>query len=378
MKIAMFTDAYRPQINGVVTSIENFSTELRKMGHDVVIFAPKSVQNTKDDLYTYRFSSVPFRAYKEYRIAVPYQIVTDTKIPKDFDIVHVHSPFSLGFLGLRFAKHYGIPSVGSFHTLFPEYPHYAVGRLSRLKEIRHAFRRVTWTYLSRFYNQCSAVISPSETMTKEITLHGIKNIFTVPNGVKQRKIYGSKKSIRKSYGFANDDKIMLHVGRITKEKNIDFIIKTLSESLKNNANYKLIIASDGPYRKSIEELAEKLNLKGNVIFTGYLDDKKLEDYYSLADVFLMASRSETQGLVLVEAAMAMLPSVVLDAPVIGDFVKENGTGIAAKEADFATAVDAMIKQKPRNIEKKCIAAAKKYEIQRCARQLLKVYESVRR
>lgn len=376
MRIAMFTDAYKPQINGVVTSIENFSDELRKMGHEVIIFAPKSVQNTKDDLYTYRFSSVPFRAYKEYRIAVPYQIMTDTKIPKDFDIVHVHSPFSLGFLGLRFAKHYGIPSVGSFHTLFPEYPHYAVGRLSRLKEIRHAFRRVTWTYLSRFYNQCAVVISPSETMTKEISLHGVKNIFTVPNGIKQRKMHGSKNTTRKSYGFTKDDKIMLHVGRITKEKNIDFIIKSLSELIKDNTNYKLVIASDGPYRKNTEELVKKLNLTNKIIFTGYLDHKQLEDYYSLADVFLMASRSETQGLVLVEAAMAGLPSVVLDAPVTGDFVKENGTGIAADEAGFSSAVDLMINQKPKNIEKKCIETAKKYEIRRCAKQLLKVYESV--
>ncbi len=368
MRIAMFTDAYKPQVNGMVTSIENFSASLRAMGHEVVIFAPQ-VDNAEDDRFTYRFSSVPLRTYKEYRIALPYPL---TNLPKNFDIVHIHSPFSIGALGHLFAKHYGLPSVGTFHTLFPEYPHYAVGRLSRFREIKNAFRTISWKYLIEFYGRCTEVIAPSEITAKELEVRGLNNVSVVPNGVNIKTRKKDKIKLRKKYGFDKNDKILLHVGRITKEKNIDFIIKCCFDIIKKS-NFKLIITSDGPYREELEELSLKLGLEKNVIFTGYLNENSLDDFYSLADIFVMSSKTETQGLVLIEAALHKLPMVVLDSPVIGDFVGEHDTGIVANEHDFDSAIGLVYKRR-KKFANNCLKAAKKYDIKKCTKELVAVYE----
>ena len=371
MRIAMFTDAYRPQVNGMVTSIESFAASLRALGHEVVIFAPKSFENYKDDRFTYRFSSVPLRTYKEYRIALPYPL---TNMPKNFDIVHIHSPFSIGALGHLFAKHYGLPSVGTFHTLFPEYPHYAVGRLSKFRAIKNAFRTISWKYLIKFYGKCNEVIAPSERTAKELISRGLNNVIIVPNGIDIKIRKNDKLKLRKKYSFDKNEKILLHVGRITKEKNIDFIIKSCSKLLEQKSNYKLVITSDGPYREELEKLASKLGIEKNVVFTGYLSKNSLDDFYTLSDIFVMASKTETQGMVLIEAALRKRPTGVLDSPVIGDFVKENGTGLVASESDFSDAIE-KVYGKRNKFSSDCLKAAKKYDIKECTKQLISVYES---
>ncbi|MBI4162615.1 MAG: glycosyltransferase [Candidatus Aenigmarchaeota archaeon] len=379
MKIAMFTDAYRPQVNGMITSIESFTASLRALGHEVVIFAPmanrlasgmsNASENYKDDKFTYRFSSVPLNTYKEYSIALPYPL---THMPKNFDIVHIHSPFSIGAVGHLFAKHYGLPSVGTFHTLFPEYPHYAIGRLSKFREIKNAFRLISWKYLIRFYGKCTEVIAPSEGTAHELISRGLSNVSIIPNGIDIKISGKNKKNLRKKHGFDSNDKILLHVGRITKEKNMDLLIKSCAKPIKNS-NFKLVITSDGPYRTELEKLTKKLGIENSIVFTGYLSKDALDDFYSLADVFIMASKTETQGMVLIEAALHKLPAAVLNTPVIGDFVRENNTGEVSDEKNFGKTIEDVYENR-KSFEKSCVISAKKFDIKKCTKQMIAVYE----
>src|SRR3989344_5404586 len=342
MKIAFFTDSYEPQINGLVTSIDMFAKELKKNGHEVIIFAPYSPNYKDKEKNVRRIKSVEFSNYKEYRIGIPFRLMINPKI-KDVDIIHIHSPFSVGLTGLLFSKQYGIPCVSTFHTLYSEYLHYLIknSMISNSKKFKKLFSKVSWSYMRWFYNSSDVVIAPSKQIKNVIRKNGIKkHTEVIPTGTKFESIKKSKKKLRKKYGFVNE-KIILHVGRVSKEKNMEFIINSLKKELSEN-NWKLIIASDGPHRSKLENLAKSLNLKNKIIFTGYLSDDALQEYYNLSDVFVMASKAETQGIVLLEAAKYGIPSVVLNSPVIADFVRQNKTGIVSSKSNFSSDIEKLL------------------------------------
>ena len=172
--------------------------------------------------------------------------------------------------------------------------------------------------------------------------------------------------------------MILHVGRITKEKNIEFIIRSLERILRKDA--VLVVTSDGPNRAALEELAASLRLDKKIIFTGYLSDRDLAKFYALADVFVMASESETQGLVLLDAANNSLPSVVVDAPVISDFVRSTRTGIVSSRKDFAKNVERALSDESlrRSLMTNCAGVRADYSVEKCTDRLLSVYESARK
>lgn len=370
MRIAIFTDSYKPQINGLVKSLELFNKELRKRGHKIYIIAPKVPDYKDKEKGVFRTSSVELSSYKEYRIALPFRTVID--FPIKADVIHVQSPFSMGVAGLAVAKSKNIPTVGTFHTMFSEYIHYFFSkRLLKSQRFRKMLKKGLWKYLIWFYNRCDIVIAPTEQIKKVLIKRGVKSkIVVIPTGVEIKSSRKSKASLRKTYGFSENDKILLHVGRITKEKNIDFIINSLKNLLKDK-KHKLIITSDGPYKENLIRSAEKAGIN-NIIFTGYLSEDKLNDYYRLSDVFVMASKTETQGLVLLEAVNNELPVVVLDAPVISDFVKENNIGLIAKKEEFLEKIKQIESKKFSNFKK----VSEKYDIRKCANNLESVYKEL--
>lgn len=359
MKIAFFTDTYEPQVNGVVISINRFVKELRRRGHIVYIFSPSS-PGYKPDKFVRTFKSIAFRNYPEYRIGIP--LIDKFFKKKRFDIVHVHTPATVGLAGVLMAKYHELPLVGTYHTLIPEYAHY----LTETKEIKRITKKALWKYSSLFYNNCSCVIAPSEEIRNELKRHDIrKEIAVIPTGI-EIKI---RRPIR------HRGKIILHVGRITKEKNIHFILKALKNVLKEDA--KLVITSDGPSKDELVKLSKKLGIERNVIFTGYVSQKNLEELYSKSDLFVMASKSETQGIVLIEAMAFSLPVVVLKSPVIGNFVGRNNIGFVTNEKNFAKEVKKMLfNDKIRKRFIKNCRAVKEYNIRNCTDKLIDVYSEL--
>lgn len=363
----MFTDTYEPQINGVVTSIKIFTKYLRKDGHDVHIFCPNSPNFKHRDKFVHTFKSMKFVRYPEYRIALPYYL---PMFRKKFDIVHIHTPASVGLIGLLFAKYHKIPIIGHFHTIVPEYGHYITERAKKIT------KSTLWNYSSLFYNRCNCVIAPSNYIKKMLERYMKVKIVVIPTPIEfkrpkdKRKL---RKKYEKKYNLSEKDKILLHVGRITKEKNITSIIHAIKKI--HNENVKLIISSDGPYR---DELEKKVRGMKNVIFTGYLSDDELDDMYSLSDVFVFASKTETQALVLLEAVSHGLPVVILDTPVLSEFVLENGVGLVANKNDFSKKIIMALNTRDlkTNVMKMKNEIQKKYNPERCTKELVDVYNSI--
>jgi len=366
MKIAMFTDTYHPQFNGVVTSIDFFVNELRKE-HEVHIFCPHTPGFENKDKFVHMFKSIEFKRYPGYRIGLPASLINFDF--SDFDIIHLQTPATMGLAGLAIGKNNKIPIVGTFHTLIPEYSDY----ITKAKIAKEVTKKVLWKFVKHFYNSCDAVIAPSNPIKKDLEKHGvIKKIYVIPTGIYLDKtakevIKKSKTYLRKKYKIPKNEKIILHVGRITKEKNIELILKAISKI----DDVKLIITSEGPYKTHLEKMVKELKIEKKVVFTGFLSRKKLYEYYRLSDAFVIASKTETQGLVLLEATMFKLPILSLDAPVVGDFVRENNAGIVCKEREFPESIKKVLKIR---IDNKKIL--EKYSPKMIIKDLIDVYNSV--
>lgn len=375
MKVAFFTDTYEPQINGVVTAIRLFSKYLRLRGHEVHIFYP-SADKKPSDSRKHKFPSVGFRNYPGYRIAIPYALMFEKEfMGMDFDVVHVHTPAVTGIAGLLLAKLYHKPVVGTFHTLIPEYSHYFLGSLQNIRPFKRLAKMLLWKYTAMFYNECDVVIAPTEEMKKLLIRHGVrKGIKVIPAGIEMIRSKKSKAALRKKHGFSIKDKLILHVGRVTKEKNIRLILN----AMKRLDGAKLIIASDGPYRNVLENAARKMGISERVIFTGFVSEGILNEFYRMSDVFVMASKTETQGLVLAEAAVHGLPIVVLDAPVISDFVMENDAGIVSDERGFAKNVRLVLKNEKLRKRFADNSAIKNYDIRKCTREMADIYSHAKK
>ncbi|MCD6557851.1 MAG: glycosyltransferase [Candidatus Aenigmarchaeota archaeon] len=371
MKIAMFTDSYEPQINGVVTSINNFTSELRKMGHEVHIFAPKDPKYKPKDRFVHCFDSLQFKPYPEYRIGLTHSFLINSLFNKtDFDVIHVHTPFTLGITGLLLAKSKRIPIIGTFHTLISEYTKYLV-KIEKLEEIG---KKTAWAFTSWFYNNCDIIIVPTKEIKRVAIKNGLKKpIKILPTGIRLTRKKYDKRRLKKKYKL-DDKTVLLHVGRVCKEKNIDFIIKSMKYVPEGII---LIITSDGPAKKELEKMVKEEALSEKVVFTGYLSNKKLDEIYGLSDIFLMASETDTQGLVLLEALQHGLPLVVTKAPVISDFVKKNKVGLVSRRnhKEFADKIIKLSKDKRlyNQLLKNKDKTLETYDIKRCTKELLKIY-----
>lgn len=369
MNVVFFTDTYEPQINGVVTSIKNFSSGLKEANHNVYIACPGSPKH-EFGRNVYKYPSLGFWGYSGYRIAIPKRLKMKDKI----DIVHVHTPATMGLVGMLYSKYHKRPCIGTFHTVIPEYVSCIMKGLERKAKIREITKRILWKYVIWFYNKCDAVIVPSPSIKKMLRRHGLKrDIYVIPTGMETDKRRGNRKELRKKYGFGPEDKIILHVGRLSKEKNIFFIL----DSIKKIKYDKLIITSDGPVKKALERHAKK-NKIPNVIFTGFVPKRHLQDLYSISDVLVFASRSETQALILLEAVFNNLPVVVLSSPVLRDFVIENKIGITSSNRNFGHAVEKVLGNDTlrERFKMNCKPARKKYSIESTTAPLIRLYSKL--
>ncbi len=363
MKIIFFTDTYKPQVNGVVTSIDLFSRELKKRGHDVHIICPKDKKSPEEKNVHY-LKSLKFKPYPEYRIGIPSPRVL--KITKKIspDIIHIHGPFSMGVLGLSVAKYKKIPVVMTYHTFITNYTHY----LTKRKFLDKYNKKIAKKYTKWFFNKSDTVIAPSTPIKKILKNYGIrKNIEVIPTGIKTKKKTKTKKF---------ETPTILHVGRVTKEKRIDHLIKAFAK-LKDK-QYQLIITSEGPYRKELERFVKKNKIE-NVKFYGYVSDKKMEELYKKSHLFACASKSETQGLVLLEAMSNGCPVLVSESMGFKDFVIDGVNGMFfKKESEIPDKIEEIIKDKKlrKILIKNGYETTKKYTMKNCCKKLEKVYKKL--
>jgi len=290
LKIGFFTDTYTPQINGVVSSIESFRLELERQGHDVYVFAPKMKPEPKESSRIIRFRAFKFIFQPEYYVSVPFTRQIIKKFWKqEHDIVHTHTPFSLGNLGYYYSAVKKVPLVSTYHTLYPEYvkAYILQGKVLTPNMVKKLS--------AIFHNRCDLTIAPSDKIKTLLKSYGVRSpIGSLPTGINLDNFKNpGKNNFREKYKISANDKVLLYVGRVAREKNIDFLINAFKINFEKFQNIKFIIAGDGPHKKDLKALTNKLGLDKQIIFTGYLNKTEVVKAYYSSDIFVFASSTKS-------------------------------------------------------------------------------------
>ena len=308
MNIGLFTDTYFPQLSGVATSIQTLKNALEKNGHSVFIFTTTDPHLGKGTIEpnVFRVSSVPFVSFTDRRIAFR-GLFQATKIAKEvkLDIVHTQTEFSMGMIGKYVAHSLGIPAIHTYHTMYEDYLHYVLnGHLLKPYHVK----RFTKAYL----HNMDGVVAPSERVKETFTRYGVTiPMRIIPTGVDLTAINENpRRDVRKELGIDSNEKVILTLSRVAAEKKIDQILDVLPTVLESEPNVKFVIAGDGPDVQPLKDQVARLSLEDYVIFAGSVEHSDVGNYYRMADLFVSASDTETQGLTYIEALAAGTKCVV--------------------------------------------------------------------
>ena len=383
MRIGIFTDTYPPYINGVSTSVAMLEKALTKLGHQVYIVT------VNDDIIKYKYENndhiiripgIPIGIY-DYRLTGAYPIKAVRKIMKwNLDVIHSQTEFGVGTFARIIAKQLNIPLVHTYHTMYEDYVHYIT------KGYFDTPSKKIVEYLTNFYCDQTAteLIVPTKKtydLFKE-KYHFSKNIHIVPTGIEVEKFYKENfkekelNELRSKIGLSKDSFTIMFVGRLAEEKSVDVLIDA-HKKLVNKYNCTLLIVGDGPDIDKYKALARKLKIEENVIFTGKVPWEEVTKYYQLADIFATASKSETQGLTVIEAMAASLPVVAVDDESFRTVIIEDLNGKLFKsKKEYIEDVEEFIKN-PSMLKKYGVQArinAEQYSSKYFAERVLDVYK----
>lgn len=309
MRVLFISDVYFPRVNGVSTSIRTFRADLAAAGVDTTLIAPEypAAGPAEPQLVRVPSSGVP-RDPEDRRMRwSALNAALEALGPRSFDLVHIHTPFVAHYAGVRFGRRAGIPVVATYHTFFEEYLHHYVPFLPRALG-RSLARRFTLSQCA----QLDAIVVPSEPMRALLLGYGVTTLtHVIPTGLPaDRFAPGDGARFRARFSIDADRPLLLYVGRVAHEKNIEFLLHSFVALRRARPDALLVIAGEGPARPHLEAQAVELGIAPHTRFIGYLDrEQGLADCYAAADVFVFASRTETQGLVLLEALAQGRPVV---------------------------------------------------------------------
>lgn len=312
MRIGIFTDAYSPLISGVATSINILTSELRKQNHEVVIVTFESGKKQEEE-YVIRIPGkrMPMKGLKDYFVAK----VTRKKLKAldelHLDIVHVHTEFTMGRLGRKYAKKHNVPLVYTYHTMYEDYVHFLSPLFKRL------LKKIARDYCKSFIKTVDQAVFPSIKVKNRFESYGYKGTpKIIPTGIhleRFRKINFNKEDVSKlkqKLGFNEDEFVMLFLGRISREKSLETLIIKFAELYKTNPKTKLLLVGGGPDAEDFKELVKELEIEDHVVFTGMVSPDEVAFYYQVGDLFVNFSMTETQGLTYIEALASGVPLLV--------------------------------------------------------------------
>ena len=329
MNIGFFTDTYFPQVSGVSTSVKLLRDELERQGHRVIIFTTTD-PDAKPEANVVRLPSVPFVSFDDRRIAYAgFERCLKVAREYDLDLIHTHTEFSLGMAGRYVASRLKIPNVHTYHTLYEKYTHYILnGKLIRPSHVK---------LLSKlFCNQADGVISPSIMTKTTLRDYGVKvPIQVIATGVEIPEYQATKRqTMRQQLGLSEEDVVLLSLSRLSKEKNIAEVLNAYAKVLQTDPKAKLVIVGDGPEREALEEQARQLGVKP--VFVGEVSHDAVVNYYQMADLYINASMSETQGLTYLEAFANRLPIIAKRNDYLASIMTSDSFGQLFEDfSDFA-------------------------------------------
>jgi glycosyltransferase involved in cell wall biosynthesis len=378
MKIAIFTNNYLPNPYGVSMSIESFRKELEKMGHKVYIFAPefKGYVDQNPNVYRYPALDINFSGVR-FPLAIPFSYKLSRILKNlEIDVVHAQHPNLLGWQARRWAKKKNVPLIFTWHTLYDQYAHFTPFIPSKI---------AAWWSISNavaFANKSDQIIVPTQSIKTIIKNWGVKNseIDAIASGVDAEMFKDSnREEVRIKYAVAEDEILLLLVSRLTNEKNVHFLFESVFNVLKKNQKIKFLIVGGGGEREALEKKIQENGLEKQAFFAGIVPAAKIKNYYAAADIFVHASKSETQGMILTEALFLGLPIVSVRATGAQDLVGNFVSGILVEEdkEKFALAVEKLAgdselrKKYSQNAQG---IARENYTSSICTQKLLEVYQ----
>lgn len=382
MRVLFVSDVYFPRVNGVSTSVRTFRHDLGACGVETTLVAPDyGVEGDDIEPNIVRVPSARVPGDPEDRRmrwgALNFAL-EDLARDGGFDLVHIHTPFIAHYAGVRFARRVGIPCVATYHTFFEEYLHHYVPVIPR-----RIGRALAKTFTRSQCRDVSGLIAPSEPMRDVLQAYGVTTpIHVLPTGLPEDRFkLGNGARFRAEQQLPLDRPLVTYVGRVAHEKNIEFLVSVFADVRKQIPNAMLVIAGEGPAREPLRQLVARQGLSDSVRFVGYLDrNTGLLDCYAAADVFVFASRTETQGLVLLEA-MAQGTPVVSTAELGTKFVLQPGSGalvVPENMTQFSSAVVRVLQDKALHEELRVRgrAYAQTWSSRLLAQRLADLYRSV--
>ncbi len=377
LNIAFYTDSYLPAVDGVVSSMLNFKRELERRGHNVYIFT-SGRRGQKHEKGVIVYPGVRFKPYPQYNIAIfPFNSVSRLK-ELHIDVIHAQTPFVMGFAGLIAAKFGRYPIVGTFHTMINNksvieeyYP--------RNRGLKRLTKKYLWLYTQFFYSKCNMTIAPSHSIQKYLAKRGIRNTTVVPNSVDVNAFEGASGSrIRKRLGIGRGERMVLYLGRMSREKRLDVMLRACKVLAKRDVNARFVFGGHGPAEEHCKHLAERLGIGGRVNFLGFVEKEELPGLYAAADAFCMPSTFETQGIVCLEAMASGKPVVGADFLALKDLIKNGKNGERFMPGDYTSCANKIerVLNNPEAYRKSAIGTAREFSVEKTTDRLLDTYNFV--
>lgn len=384
MRIGIFTDTYPPYINGVSTSVIMLQKALEKKGNEVFIVtvnADNMSYKYENENKIIRIPGIPIGIF-DYRLTGIYPLRAIEKIKKwNLDIIHSHTEFGVGTFARIIAKQLNIPLVHTYHTMYEDYVHYITkGYFNR------SSKKIV-EYLTKFY--CDKTVKELIVPTKKTydlfkqKYHVERNIYIIPTGIEVERFYKERildedvQKLKDQLSIKKDDFIILFVGRMAKEKSVDFLIDSQSYFSKKYSHVKLLLIGDGPYLSDFKKQAKRQRIEDSVIFAGKVPWKDVPKYYQLAHVFVTASKTETQGLTVIEAMAGSIPVIAIDDESFNKDVIDDLNGHLFKnKRQYKIAIDDLIvnDEKRKRLGHQARIHAESHSSKYFAEQVLDVYK----
>lgn len=339
MNIGLFTDTYYPELNGVANSVYLLKKELEKKGHNVYVITTKTPGAPANEKGVYRVPSKACSFVPERRIGHVYNPKIARKIHKmKLDIIHTNTEFSIGMFGWIMAHELFIPVVHTYHTIYEDYTHYIKKYISneeRAKKIVKMYSKIS-------VHGAEELIVPTEKVAELMRSYSVKpDINVIPTGIDLSRFRArdddmTKLRLKASLGIPKNNKVVLYLGRVSEEKNIDEIMNYLDGYMEQKPNITFLLVGDGPYKSTLEKNARMQKNRKQIIFAGAKPWDEITHYYQIADVFVSASTSETQGLTYIEALASGVPVVArMDPCLDGVLINgKNGFGYEDKQTFY--------------------------------------------
>lgn len=379
LHVLMISDVYFPRINGVSTSIETFRHDLGDENVEVTLIAPGYPQsNGHDTVHRVPSRKVPFDPEDRLMQWQPLLRGLREAGRREVDLVHVQTPFAAHYAGLRAKRMFGVPVLATYHTHFEEYIHHYLPLMPRTV-LRSVARRIARSQC----NELDAVVVPSTAMRDTLLDYGIQSpLHVLPTGIPNAQFAnGDGAAFRRRHHIPADAPLALFVGRVAHEKNIGFLLEATRAVAAQLPAFKLLVAGEGPALQALKHKAGSLGIRDNVMFIGYLDrEKELPSCYAAADVFVFASKTETQGLVLLEAMAAGIPVYAFAAMGTCDIVGPQRGAVAAPDdvKEFARGLAHLLQDREQlaRLSQEAVEFAASWSAPERARQLADLYRSL--